>query len=93
MDPLYEEGKKNREEVHTAGSKEQRWTAWRSDGQKWAEGTLVGHQAQGPYSEWHPNGTLAVEGHYTQGAKTGGWRYWDVNGQASAAPQGDFSRD
>nr|WP_246357343.1 toxin-antitoxin system YwqK family antitoxin [Pyxidicoccus fallax] len=89
----YEEGPKNREEVHTPEARETKWTAWRSSGEKWAEGTLVGHMAVGPYSEWHPNGALAVRGTYEKGQKAGDWKYFDLQGQATDAPQGDFARD
>ena len=90
----YEEGQKNREEVHSsAGSHEVKWTAWRSDGKKWAEGTLLAQRAQGLYSEWHPNGVLAVQGHYANGEKAGEWKYWDLDGKPSVEPQGDFARE
>ncbi|HEX3852116.1 MAG TPA: hypothetical protein VHW01_14190, partial [Polyangiaceae bacterium] len=41
----YEDGKtKNRVEEHHLGSWEIKWTAWHSDGTKWAEGIILGSQ-------------------------------------------------
>ena len=39
----YEDGAPNRVEQHMPGSWEVKWTAYREKGQKWAEGTLLGH--------------------------------------------------
>jgi antitoxin component YwqK of YwqJK toxin-antitoxin module len=89
----YEEGQKNRQEIHAAGSPDVKWVAWRQSGMKWAEGTLRGQRAQGPYSEWHPNGTLAIRGQYESGEKVGGWTYADADGKPSGAPQGDFASE
>jgi len=43
-----------------------------------ADGQTVRH---GPYREWWESGQLKTEGQYTNGTKTGYWRYWYSDGQ------------
>jgi antitoxin component YwqK of YwqJK toxin-antitoxin module len=83
-------GTKNRVEEHHAGSSEIKWTGFRSDGAKWAEGTLVGSRPQGLYTEYHPNGIVAVKGTYSSGEKSADWSYFDKEGKPSTTPTGSF---
>ena len=85
-------GKKNRVEEHHAGSSEVKWTAFRSDGVKWAEGTLLGAQPNGAYTEYHDNGKVAAKGNYVSGAKAGEWLYFDKDGRPSSTPTGSFAQ-
>ena len=85
-------GTKNRVEEHHAGSYEVKWTAFRSNGVKWAEGTLVGSQPNGPYTEYHANGKVAVKGSYASGARVGEWSYFDKDGKPSSSPTGTFEQ-
>jgi antitoxin component YwqK of YwqJK toxin-antitoxin module len=41
------------------------------------DGKYVNH---GLYQEWHPNGKLALEGHYKMGKKDGKWIEYDPTG-------------
>jgi antitoxin component YwqK of YwqJK toxin-antitoxin module len=87
-----EGGTKNRVEERHAGSSEVKWTAFRSDGTKWAEGTELGSQPNGPFTEYHANGKVAVKGNYAAGAKTGEWSYFDKEGKPSSTPTGTFGQ-
>ena len=69
---------------------EVKWTAFRSDGAKWAEGTLVGSRAQGPYAEYYDDGKLAAKGNYAAGEKAGEWSYFDRDGKPSSTPTDTF---
>ncbi|MCM2279926.1 MAG: hypothetical protein NDJ89_17770 [Oligoflexia bacterium] len=35
----------------------------------------------GAYREWYPNGRLALEGEYREGARSGKWFEWDEQGK------------
>jgi antitoxin component YwqK of YwqJK toxin-antitoxin module len=86
-------GTKNRVEEHHAGSNDVKWTAFRADGRKWAEGTLRGSRPDGAYTEYHENGKVAVKGIYTSGEKTGDWSYFDDEGRPSSTPTGSFDQE
>jgi antitoxin component YwqK of YwqJK toxin-antitoxin module len=86
-----EGGTKNRVEEHHAGSNEVKWTGFRPNGAKWAEGTQVGTRPQGAYTEYYPDGKVAVKGNYNSGEKTGDWSYFDAEGKPSPTkPPGTF---
>jgi len=85
-------GTKNRVEEHHAGSQEIKWTVFRSDGAKWAEGMEMGSRPHGPYTEYHDNGKVAVKGNYAAGAKAGEWAYFDKEGKPSSTPTGTFQQ-
>jgi len=87
-----EGGTKNRVEEHHVGSSEVKWTAYRSSGAKWAEGTELGSQPNGPYTEYHSDGKVAVKGNYAAGAKIGEWSYFDKDGKPSSTPTGSFDQ-
>ena len=87
---FYEDGKFNRAAMHTPASSTVAWVTWRPTGEKWAQGTLHKTRDHGLYKEWHKNGRLAAQGNYVEGEKVGEWLLWDINGNRSATPQGDF---
>ncbi len=83
-------GAKNRVEEHHVGSYEVKWTAYYPGGAKWAEGTQLGVQPNGPYVEYHDNGKVAATGTYNFGKKVGEWSYFDKEGRPSSTPTGTF---
>lgn len=38
----------------------------------------------GQFLQWHPNGTVAIEGTFLDGAKTGVWTFYDEKGKKTA---------
>lgn len=43
-----------------------------------SSGNYINH---GPYVEWYPDGSLALEGHYRDGRKDGKWTEWALDGK------------
>jgi len=85
-------GKKNRIEEHHAGSAEIKWTAFRNDGSKWAEGMTVGSRPQGAYTEYYASGKVAAKANYAAGERVGDWSYFDSEGKPSSTPTTSFPK-
>jgi antitoxin component YwqK of YwqJK toxin-antitoxin module len=57
-------------------------TYYHDNGQKFEEGTITNTmQREGRWTGWYQNGKLNYEGDYTNGAKTGSWKYYEKNGK------------
>jgi len=61
-------------------TREGSWTSYYPSGKKWSLNSFKGGEKHGPYKTWHPNGKLNISGHYSSGASTGAWMFYDSTG-------------
>jgi hypothetical protein len=71
--------------------------AWRSyypDGKRLlAHGPYVHNVAHGAWTFLHPNGTVAAEGRFTRGKRTGRWRFYTDTQARTLLATGEFSSE
>ncbi len=87
----FEDGRVVRATTYSRRGAEARFTAYRDDGSRWAEGVFLDQKENGPYREWHANGQLAAEGSYRDGERVGSWHYWEPDGTPTDVEQGAFA--
>lgn len=61
-------------------TREGRWYTYYPNGIKWSLNSFEGGIKHGEYKTWHRNGQLNISGHYTMGATTGKWMFYDSTG-------------
>jgi len=68
------------------------WHSYYDDGKRpLAEGPYVHNVAHGAWKFFHPNGTLAAEGRFTRGKRTGRWRFYADTTDSTLLATGEFS--
>lgn len=87
---FHENGVVDRIARYRKGQKVGVWQAFYRDGAKWAEHQYEAGVQVGPYRTWHPNGQVAIEGHYSdEGQPTGNWLFFDSLGNVQREVAGE----